>query len=364
MIIKNIINEIEIHAPPIYQENYDNAGLLTGNPKNKIDSALISLDVTEEVVDEAVKNGCGLIISHHPVIFKGLKKLTGSNYVERTIINAVKNNIAIYAAHTNLDTLKEGTNQKISDKLHLKNTKVINPGKGLLRKIAVFVPRDHADKVRNAAFNNGAGQIGDYNNCSFNSEGKGSFKPGENTNPFKGKIGNVHLEDEIKIEIAYPVHLQSRIVNSILEAHPYEEVAYDIFKIENSWDNIGIGMIGKLDNPLSKKEFLNLVKEKINNHTLKYTECNKNKISKVAVCGGSGSFLIKSAKSAGADALITSDIKYHEFFDAENEIMLVDAGHYETEQFTKDWFYDVIHKKFPKFAVRFSKINTNPVKYY
>jgi dinuclear metal center YbgI/SA1388 family protein len=362
--VKDIIQLIETYAPPVYQESYDNSGLLVGDKNQEIDSVLISLDVTEDIVEEAVERGAGLILVHHPIVFKGLKRLTPDNYVQRTVISAIKHDIAIFAAHTNLDAVHNGVNFELAQKLGLQNVKVLQPAAGKLLKLYCFVPSDHADTLRRALFDAGAGQIGNYDSCSFNAEGYGTFRAGDDTNPFVGKKGEMHKENEVKLEVIFPVHTKSKLISVLKKVHPYEEPAFDIVALENSWEQLGIGMIGELPEKMEPVAFLDQVKEKLGVPHLKYTDSDKSELRKIAVCGGSGSFLIKTAMYAGADAFLTGDVKYHEFFDAENRMMIVDAGHYETEQFTKELFYRVITKKFPNFAVQISNRNTNPVKYY
>ncbi|MFO7878800.1 MAG: Nif3-like dinuclear metal center hexameric protein [Bacteroidales bacterium] len=364
MKIKDITDALETFAPLQYQESYDNAGLIVGNSNAEIESVLLSLDVTEEVIEEAVQLGAGLIVAHHPIIFKGLKKLTGRNYVERSVIRAIKSDVAIYAAHTNMDAVANGVNRILADKIGLENIAVMNPRRGLLKKIHVFVPSEHADAVREAAFTAGAGQIGEYDNCSYNTEGKGSFRAGEGSNPYVGRKGETHFEEEIRIEMVFPDHMQAAVLNAVLKAHPYEEVAYDIYTLDNAWNQVGIGLVGELKNPWNPMDFMTSLKKILGQAHLRYTRPVGNEIRRVAVCGGSGSFAIQQAKAAGADLILTADVKYHEFFDADDQIMIVDAGHYETEQFTKELFSDVIQKNFPNFAVRFSNVNTNPVNYF
>lgn len=362
--IAELIQCIEEFAPPKYQESYDNSGLLVGDRNLEINKVLLSIDVTEEIVEEAVAVGAGLIIAHHPIVFKGLKRLTPDDYVQRTVISAIKNNVAIYAAHTNMDAVLQGVNMQLAEKLGLQNISVLQPVSGKLKKLYCFVPESHLDSFRDAVFSTGAGEIGAYSDCSFNATGYGTFRAGENTNPFVGKIGELHKETEIKVEIVFPEHLQNRVIKAVRENHPYEEPAYDILRLENAWNQLGIGLYGELPQPLLETELLDLVKNTLNIPALRFTKAEKTKFQKIAICGGAGAFLIKAAKRAGADAFITGDVKYHEFFDAENRMMIVDAGHYETEQFTKDLFYRVITKKFPNFAVQISNRNTNPVNYY
>ncbi|MBN2521128.1 MAG: Nif3-like dinuclear metal center hexameric protein [Bacteroidales bacterium] len=362
MKIKEIITYIDQFAPLDYQEEYDNSGLLVSH-ENDITGVLLSIDVTEEVIVEAVKLNANLIVSHHPVIFSGIKKLTGDNYVERTIIKAIKNDIAIYSAHTNIDNIYKGVNSKICKKLGLINTKILLPKKNLLCKLVTFVPFDHANKVREALFKAGAGKIDDYDSCSYNIKGEGTFRGGDNTNPYVGKKGKLHFENEVRIETIIEKRNQYKIINELLKSHPYEEVAYDIYPLENEFLKVGTGMIGETEKPIKEIDFLNKIKEAFNLSVIKHTQFIGKTIHKVAVCGGSGSFLIKPAIYSGADILISSDFKYHQFFDAENKIIIVDIGHFESEQFTIEIFYELFSKKFSNFAIHLSKVNTNPIKY-
>ncbi|MBW6535237.1 MAG: Nif3-like dinuclear metal center hexameric protein [Mariniphaga sp.] len=364
LMIKEIVQFLETVAPPALQESYDNAGLVVGNPETEISSALVTIDVTEAVVDEAIKKKAGLIIAHHPIIFSGIKKLTGKNYVERTVLKAIKNDVAIFAAHTNLDAVIGGVNTKICEKLGLKNCKVLQPVSGRLKKLVTFIPVDFTDKVRTAVFNAGAGHIGNYDSCGYNLEGTGSFRAGENTDPYVGEKGEVHFEKEIRFETIFPGWLQSKIIKALFEAHPYEEVAYDIYPLENSYEKAGMGMVGELEKPLSEPDFLSLLKKTFGTGCIKHTALKGKNVTKIAICGGAGSFLINQAIAAKADFFVTGDFKYHQFFDAENKIVIADVGHYESEQFTKELFYELLTKKFPKFAVRFSEVKTNPVFYF
>lgn len=362
--IKEIVNFLENFASPALQESYDNAGLIIGDPEVEISSALVTIDVTEDVVDEAIKKDAGLIIAHHPVVFSGLKKITGRNYVERTVLKAIKNDVAIYAAHTNLDAVTGGVNSKICEKLGLKNCRVLQPVSGQLKKLVTFIPVEAAEKVRTAVFEAGAGHIGNYDYCGYNLEGTGSFRGGENSNPWVGERGQVHYEKEIRFEAIFPGWLQMKIVHALLETHPYEEVAYDIYPLENNFEKAGMGMVGELEEPLAELDFLALLKKTFGSGCIKYTALLGKKVRKIAVCGGSGSFLLNRAIAAKADFFVTGDFKYHQFFDAENKIVIADVGHYESEQFTKELFYELLTKKFPTFAVRFSEVKTNPVFYF
>ncbi len=364
MQIKDVISAIEKFAPLSLQEDYDNSGLIIGNENEEVQSVLITVDVIEKTIEEAVKLGSNLIISHHPVIFGGLKKITGRNFTERIIINAIKNNIAIYSAHTNLDNIITGVNGIIADKLGLKDKNILQPKEKFLYKLVTFVPVDHIDKVREAIFNAGAGNIGNYDSCSFNVSGEGTFKGNEDANPFVGKKGDMHKEKEIRIESIFPGYLKNKIINNLLNAHPYEEVAYDIYPLENDYLKAGSGLTGILENEISEIDFLKKVKEIFGTKSIKYSKFLKKPIKKVAICGGSGSFLLKEAIKEKADVFISADIKYHQFFDADNKIFIMDVGHYESEQFTKEIFYNLLTKKFSTFAIHLSKYNTNPINYY
>ncbi len=361
--INDIINCIEEVAPTSLQESWDNCGLLVGSRFDRATSALITLDVTEAVIDEAIDNQCNLVITHHPVIFSGIKKLTGKTDSERAIIKAIRNHIAIYAAHTNIDVASNGVSQKMAQVLGLKGIKVLAPQKGLLKKLVVFVPLSHADQVRKAFFEAGAGTLGQYDSCSFNVPGTGTFRGGPGTSPFIGEKGEFHSEPEIRIETVVPTFLAAKVVAAMIEAHPYEEVAYDLYPIENPHPGIGLGVIGTLEEPIEALEFLEKVKKAFACTALKYSPLLPGKIKAVALCGGAGSSLIPDALRSSADVFITGDVKYHQFFEAENRIILVDIGHYESEQFTKELFFEIVTNKFPKFALRLSKTQTNPVNY-
>ena len=363
MKIKEVIACLEDFAPLYLQEDYDNAGLLIGDRDEECTGIIVSLDVTGDVIDEACKKKCNLIVAHHPIIFRGLKKLTGSNYVERTVIAAVRKNVAVYAIHTNLDNVTDGVNKKIAEKIGLKNLSVLQPKKNILKKMVTFVPVQHADAVRNALFTVG-GKLGRYNECSFNIEGTGTFKAEEGADPYVGEIGKRREEKEVRIEVIFQAYQQSEIVKSLKDTHPYEEVAYDIYPLDTTLSQFGSGLVGELDNPITEKELLSDIKNNFQLSSVRHTPFLDKQISKVAVCGGAGSFLIHSAKAAGAQAFITSDIKYHEFFDADSEILVADIGHFESEQFTIDLLADILKDKFHNFAVLKTEITTNPVNYF
>ncbi|MFZ5430668.1 MAG: Nif3-like dinuclear metal center hexameric protein [Bacteroidota bacterium] len=364
LTIREITGYLESLAPIALQESYDNSGLQTGNPSDLIESALVTIDITEDVVEEAISKGAGLIIAHHPLIFGGIKKLTGSNSVERTLLKAIRNNIALYAAHTNLDSIQGGVSTMMANKLGLIGQKILQPGKSMLRKLVTFVPSEHLEKVRQAIFDAGAGHIGNYDQCSYNVEGKGTFRGDESTNPFTGQKGILHTEEEIRLETIFPVWLEKKIINALITVHPYEEVAYDIYPLENRYGKAGMGVTGYLPEPEEETVFLGKLREIFRVPVIRHSPLTGKKINKVALCGGAGSFLLREAIGANADLFITGDMKYHQFFEAENKILIADVGHYESEQFTKELFIELLTKKFSTFALHLSEVKTNPVNYH
>ncbi len=363
MKLKEITNHLESIAPLAYQESYDNSGLICGNQDMEITGAVICLDSTEAVIDEAIANKCNLVIAHHPIVFSGLKKFNGKNYVERVIIKAIQNNIAIYAAHTNLDNVHNGVNAKIAEKLGLVNCAILAPLNNTIKKLVTYCPDENASAIREALFAAGGGLIGNYDECSFNTNGTGTFRAGKNTTPYVGEIGKQHQEKETRIELIYPSYIESKLLKALFLAHPYEEVAYDIVALSNSNNQVGAGMIGELATEMDEKAFLNHLKKVMKADGIRYTALRGQKLKKVAVCGGSGSFLLKNAINAGADVFVTADFKYHQFFDAENQLIIADIGHYESEQYTMELFYEILTRKFTTFALHLSKINTNPINY-
>ena len=364
MIVQDVIDHLEELAPLAYAEDFDNVGLLVGNKHEKVTGILVTLDTLETVVDEAIENKCNMIVSFHPIVFKGLKKITGKTYVERVVIKAIQHNIAIYSIHTALDNALQGVNDMICNQLELVNKRILIPQTATIKKLTTYVPKNEAEDLRSALFNIGAGSIGNYNDCSFNVEGYGTFNGNHNSNPTKGEKGTIHTEEETQISVAFPKHLESKILQTLFKTHSYEEVAYEVTTLENKNQNIGMGMIGEFENPMETQEFLNHVKTKMKTNCIRHSASLNKPIKKVAVLGGSGSFAIQSAKAAGADAFITADLKYHDFFTAENSILLADIGHYESEQFTKNGLVAHLTKKITNFAVVLSKTNTNPVKYF
>lgn len=370
MEVKDVLSFLDQMAPRNYTEDFDNTGLLVGAANAKVTGILVTLDTLETVVDEAIENNCNLIVSFHPIIFSGLKKLTGKTYVERAVMKAIKNDIHIIAVHTALDNAWNGVNAKICEKLQLKNRKVLVPQKGSIKKLTTFVPVKAAEQVREALFEAGAGSIGNYANCSFNVLGKGSFKGNEESNPTVGEKGKIHFEEELQLGITFQKHLEAKVLNALFASHPYEEVAYEIVTLENDNQHIGMGMIGELPSPMEGKTFISHLKDSMDIECVRHSPFLEHAVTKVAVLGGSGSFAIEAAKAAGADAYVTADLKYHDFFRAEGNILLCDVGHYESEQYTKELLRDALIKNFTNFApaspagrVVLSQTNTNPISY-
>ena len=364
MIVQDVINHLEELAPLSYAEDFDNVGLLVGDRNAKVTGILVTLDTLEEVVDEAIQNNCNLIVSFHPIIFSGLKKITGKTYVERVVLKAIKNEISIYAIHTALDNSSVGVNNMICEKLNLLNRQILIPKNNTIKKLTTYVPKSEAEVLRNALFAAGAGNIGNYNNCSFNAEGIGTYKGNENSNPTKGKKGETHYEEEVQISLIFEKNIEQRVMNALFKTHSYEEVAYEVVTLENSNQNIGMGMTGEFKTEIDESDFLSILKTTFGSKCIRHSSLINKRIKKVAVLGGSGSFAIQQAISTGADAFVTSDLKYHDFYKAEGKILLVDIGHYESEQYTKNLLVTHLTKKITNFAIILSKINTNPIKYF
>jgi len=363
MKIKEILAVLEEMAPLTYAEDFDNVGLLVGDQQKEATGILVCHDALENVLDEALEKKCNLVVCFHPILFSGLKKITGKNYVERVLLKAIKNDIAIYAVHTALDNHPNGVNKIFCDALGLKNTKILIPKQNYIRKLVTYTIAENAEKVRNALFNAGAGTIGNYEDCSFNSKGIGTYMGNEHSNPQLGERFEFVEGEEIKIEVTFEKHLESKILKALFSHHAYEEVAYEIYELQNSHQNIGLGMIGELETPLEEKEFLKAVKEKMQADGIRHSAFTGKLIKKVAVLGGSGSYAIKNALLAGADAFLTADLKYHQFYEAENQLLLADIGHFESERYTKNYIVDFLRKKILNFAIILSEENTNPVKY-
>jgi dinuclear metal center YbgI/SA1388 family protein len=363
MQLSEITKYLEQLAPLAYAEDFDNVGLLVSHT-NDITGILVCHDALEEVIEEAIAKKCNLVVCFHPILFSGLKKITGKNYVERAIIKAIKNDISIYSVHTALDNHQNGVNKIFCDALGLTNTKVLIPKKDFIQKLVTYTQADNAEKLRNALFDAGAGNIGNYENCSFNSQGIGTYMGNENSNPEYGDRFEFVESKEIKIEVTFEKYLQKNILKALFSNHVYEEVAYEIYQTENEHQNIGLGMIGELEKPMKPSKFLQFVKEKMECGGIRHSQFLPTEIKKVAVLGGSGSFAIKNAISAGADAFLTADLKYHQFYEAENKLLLADIGHFESERYTKNYIVDFLKEKITNFAIILSELNTNPVKYF
>jgi dinuclear metal center YbgI/SA1388 family protein len=363
MLVKELISELNRIAPFALQEDYDNAGLLVGSMEAEAVKGLIAVDVTSAVLNEAVQKDCNVVLSHHPLIFGGLKNLTDSTDIGKMVAFAVKNDINIIALHTNLDNVAHGVNDILGQKLGLKNCRILQPLKNQLRKLVTFCPEDYTEKVSEALFSAGAGHIGKYDSCSFTGSGNGTFRAGEGANPFVGEVGKLHHESENRIETVFPAYLEKDIISALINAHPYEEVAYDIYPLSNSNPTVGAGMIGELEKETDTLVFLESVKKALCLPWIKYSGNKSKKVRKVAFCGGSGSFLIKQAISAGADVFLTGDLKYHDFFLPGGNMLLADIGHYESEQFTKELIFTLLNEKFATFALLQSEVVTNPINY-
>lgn len=363
MQIKEVIEHLEDLAPTAYAEDFDNVGLLVGKPESNVTGILVTLDTLEDTIEEAIQKNCNLIISFHPIIFKGLKKFNGTNYVERVVIKAIKNDISIFAIHTALDNTMHGVNNMICEQLGLINRKILIPQSGNIKKLVTYTPVSLAEKLLNKLFEAGAGTIGNYTNCSFLSKGEGSFKPTETANPVIGEIGQIHKEKETQIQVTYPRHYESKILKALFENHSYEEVAYEITTLENKNQNIGMGMIGELPEAIKEIDFLKHIKKVFKSGCVRHSTLLNKPIKKVAVLGGSGSFAITNAQHAGADVFITADLKYHQFYEAEGKLILADIGHYESEQYTKNLIVSYLQKKISNFAIILSDKNTNPIQY-
>ncbi len=364
MTINDVTTVLEDFAPLTYAEDFDNVGLLIGDVSNELTGILVTLDTLENVVDEAIAKSCNLIVSFHPIIFGGLKKITGKNYVERVVLKAIRNNICIYAIHTALDNAPHGVNAKIGEVLGLVDTKILIPQKNTIKKLTTYVPLADSDRLKNALFKAGAGKIGNYSHCSFSSEGKGTYKANEKANPSRGYIDELHTEPEVLLSCVFGKAEEPAVVKTLKENHPYEEIAYEITTLDNTNPYLGMGMIGELPTPRSEKEFLQELKEKMRTKVVRHSNLLIKPIKKVAVLGGSGAFAIGAAKAAGADIFVTADVKYHQFYEAENQMVIADIGHFETEQFTKNLLVDYLTEKIPNFAIHLSESITNPINYF
>ncbi|WP_273389211.1 Nif3-like dinuclear metal center hexameric protein [Barnesiella viscericola] len=363
VILNDIIEAIEAVAPVAWQESYDNAGLQVGNRFQSVSGVVICLDVTEAVVDEAIALGYNLIVSHHPLLFKGLKSITGSSCVERIVVKAIQHNIAIYAAHTNLDNAPGGVSFRMARKLGLIDVRVLDPMPGLLMKLVTYVPESHVEQVRTALFEAGAGHTGNYDQCSFGQAGEGTFRPGLHAKPYCGVIGELHREPETRLEVIVPVYAQGAVMAALKRSHPYEEPAFDWIPLANRWEQVGAGVVGHLPEPVDEMLMLEKLKETFEVGCVKHSPLHGRKISRIALCGGAGASLMSKAVAAGADMFVTGEIRYHDYFEFESHILLAEIGHYESEQYTKEIFCEIIQKKFPTFAIHSTQVDTNPINY-
>jgi dinuclear metal center YbgI/SA1388 family protein len=364
MKLRDLCSYLDSAVPLSFQEDYDNSGLQVGSPEREITSAMVTLDVTEEVIEETIALKCDVLISHHPLIFNGIKSLTGKSYTERTLYMAIKHDIAIYSSHTNLDVISNGVSWKIAEKIGLNDIRVLSPLENRLLKLVTYIPESHLEEVRNAVFEAGAGVIGNYDKCGFSASGTGSFRGNEKTNPFTGEKGKIHFEKEIRFETILFSHLREKVLEALLKVHPYEEVAYDLYALENKYTGAGLGCVGTLHDAISEDDFLKYISSTFDAKGIRYSKPAGKPVEKVAICGGSGAALLDFAIKSGANVFLTADIKYHDFFRTDKKILLVDIGHYESEKFSGEILKDLIIKKFPKFAVRFSEANTNPINYF
>ena len=361
--IKEIVDALEMFAPLPLQDGFDNAGLQVGLTDAEVTGVLLCLDVTEKVVDEAVASGCNLIVSHHPLIFSPLKRITGATYVERCVMKALSNGVAIYSAHTNIDNAPGGVNYRIAEKLGLQNLKILVPKENALLKLSVYVPVASADAVREALFAAGCGHIGNYDSCSYNVEGFGTFKAGEGAQPFCGTVGALHKENEVRIDTILPAYIKNRVIKALLAAHPYEEPAYDIYPLQNSWETVGSGVVGELPEATDERDFLLKIKDTFAAGCVRHTSLMGKKVKKVALCGGAGALFAGAALAAGADLYLTGEARYHDLFSYNGKMLVAFIGHYESEQFTMEIFKEIISAAHPNIKVKTTEVNTNPVQY-
>ncbi len=365
MQIKTLLQILDNWAPFSYQEDYDNSGLLIGSKDAEVTGVLVSLDLTPQIVEEAVSLGANTIISHHPILFRGLKRITDADdIVQQCVVDCIKKDINVISLHTNLDNVHNGVNAKIAEILEVKNNRILAPKSHTMSKLSYFVPKKNHEAVKQALYHAGAGTQGNYAECSFSTEGTGTFTPLEGSNPYLGKLGQPTSTPELKVEMVFESQLQSQLVSTLQEVHPYETVAYDVLPLYNTNPQVGSGMIGELETPLPFADFMERIKERFHMPYLRHTAVVQDPIQKIAFCGGAGSFLIPVAKAHGADVYLTGDMKYHDFFTSDNKITLVDMGHYEMEQYTSQLIVDYMSQKNLTFAVHLTQNHTNPIKYF
>lgn len=364
MTVNQIIYILKSTIPLSQAEDFDNVGLLCGDFEREVSGILVCHDALENVVDEAIAKDLNLIVTFHPIIFSGLKSITGKNYVERAVLKAIENKIAIYAIHTAFDNDYFGVNYRICQKLGLYNQKVLMPKKHQLQQLEVFVPQDFSEKVKTALFEAGAGNIGFYDECSFSVSGSGTFRPIEGSDPFSGTEDIRENSNEIAISVIYESYKKNQIIAAMKLAHPYEEVAYQIIQLENENHFLGLGRFGELAQPMHEEEFLSFVKDKFNLKAIRHSDFTKKEIKRVGVLGGSGASGIAGAISQNCDAYLTGDLKYHDYLQGEGKMLICDIGHFESEQFVTEHLVEILSQKFTTFAVSKSTEKTNPVNYF
>ncbi|WP_373016983.1 Nif3-like dinuclear metal center hexameric protein [Muriicola sp.] len=364
MIVQEVADILEELCPLGLAEDFDNVGLLVGDYQREVRGILVTLDALEDVVDEAIAKDLNLIVTFHPIVFKGLKKITGKNYVERTVIKAIEHKINIFSVHTALDNVMQGVNGKICEVLGIRDPEILIPKTGTVKKLVTYVPTEASEQVKEALFAAGGGNIGNYSHCSFSISGKGSFRPESGSRPTLGKKGETEITEEFQVHMTFPARLEKKLIRALFESHPYEEVAYEITTLDNAHQLEGMGMIGTLDKPLAEEDFLKRVREKMHTGVIRHSQFRGKPVQRIAVLGGSGGFAISAARSRGADVFLTSDLEYHQFFEAEKEILLADIGHYESEQYTKNLLAEYLTKKIPNFAIALTESKTNPIKYF
>jgi dinuclear metal center YbgI/SA1388 family protein len=348
--IRDIADALEQWAPPGSAQSYDNVGLQVGDASRSVERAVLALDCTPAVVEEAERQGAELIITHHPLLFQPLSAVTTDDYESAVALRLAEAGIALYSAHTNLDAAPGGVSFALAKRLGLTDVGFLDGFDETLYKLATFVPADHFDAVRSALADAGAGRIGDYEACAFAHEGTGFFRPGDAANPHIGTAGgDLESADEVKLEVEVARWDLGGVLGALQDAHPYEEVAYDVYPVQQKNSRAGLGAVGRLASPESLSDFLGRVADRLDAGSLRYAGPDEATVERVAVCGGAGSDFVGQALAAGADAYVTADVKYHEFFEALGpdgvpQLAFIDAGHYETEALTeallRDWLAD------------------------
>lgn len=363
MKILDVIKYLDQLIPAGYQESYDNCGLQVGDTSAEITGALISLDLTEAVVDEAVETRSNLIVTHHPFIFGGLKHIDADSPAGRIIYKLIRNGIAVYSAHTSLDKLSNGVSAQLAKRLGLCNLRILAPDSDSLKQLVVYCPKEQSQQLKDALYAAGAGNIGNYRHCSYSVNGTGTFEPLQGANPFVGTVGSETYTSEERIEMVYPKAFENKIVSALKANHPYETPAYSLIPLSNANPDVGLGIVGELPEDVEIETFIETVKQTVGIPVVRHSELCRKKVRTVALCGGAGAEFIGTAVAQNADIYLTSDIKYHDFQKATGHIVLADIGHYESEQFAKEFFYDKLSEKFRIFAIRIAKTETNFVGY-